>query len=356
MRIPSTPRIPRLTLLLPVILSVILSAALSSALPRPARADDSVATLATGGLVLEKTDRIALVSEDLFLSEKAVRIVYRFRNLTDRDVETTIAFPMPDISGGPDAMLSIADPKHDNFLRFTTEVDGRPVDSQVEQRAFVTPAGKPEVEVTGRLRSLGIPLVPTAEATEAALAALGADQRRGLVADGLLEPQDMGKGTTSLFPVWTLRSKFWRRQVFPAGRDVVVRQSYVPGVGGLSSLSFGTPTEGADEKAEYARKYCTDAAFLKAAQGLARRIAAAGGRGVQAFEQYLSYVITSGGNWAGPIGTFKLTVDKGDPTTLVSFCATGLRKTGPTTFESVVTDYVPRRDIDILMLKTTTGR
>ncbi|WP_273560709.1 DUF4424 family protein [Methylobacterium sp. NMS14P] len=205
-----------------------------------------------------------------------MRIAYRFHNLTDRDVETTIAFPMPDISGGPDAMLNIADPKHDNFLRFTTGVDGRPVESQVEQRAFVTPAGKPEIEVTGRLRSLGIPLVPTVEATEAALAVLGEDQRRGLAADGLLEAQDTGNGTTSLFPVWTLRSKFWRRQVFPAGRDVV-RQSYVPGLGGLSSLSFGTATEGADERAAYARKYCTDAAFLKAAQGPARRIEAAGG-------------------------------------------------------------------------------
>ncbi|WP_273560710.1 DUF4424 family protein [Methylobacterium sp. NMS14P] len=77
---------------------------------------------------------------------------------------------------------------------------------------------------------------------------------------------------------------------------------------------------------------------------------------MQAFEQYLSYVITSGGNWAGPIGTFKLTVDKGDPATLVSFCGTGVRKTGPTTFESVATDYVPGHDIDILLLKTTAGR
>lgn len=352
MRIPSTTRIPRLTLLLPVILSVALSTALSSALPRPARADDSVATLATGGLVLEKTDRIALVSEDLFLSEKAVRIVYRFRNLTDRDVETTIAFPMPDISGGPDAMLSIADPKHDNFLRFTTEVDGRPVDSQVEQRAFVTPAGKPEVEVTGRLRSLGIPLVPTVEATEAALAALGADQRRGLVADGLLEPQDMGKGTTSLFPVWTLRSKFWRRQVFPAGREITVRQSYVPSLG---SLSYGAPNVDPAQKAQYATRYCTEPAFEKAAKALYRRASADGSRSFQAYEQYLSYVITSGGNWAGPIGTFKLVVDKGDPATLIAFCGTNVKKTGPTTFEMVVKDYVPQSDIDVLLLKSGTN-
>jgi hypothetical protein len=38
----------------------------------PSRADDSTATLGAGGLALEKTDKIALVSEDLYLSPTAV--------------------------------------------------------------------------------------------------------------------------------------------------------------------------------------------------------------------------------------------------------------------------------------------
>ena len=39
----------------------------------PSRADDRVATLGAGGLSLEKTDKIALVSEDLYLSPTASR-------------------------------------------------------------------------------------------------------------------------------------------------------------------------------------------------------------------------------------------------------------------------------------------
>ncbi|MFS9599004.1 DUF4424 family protein, partial [Klebsiella variicola] len=35
---------------------------------------------------------------------------------------------------------------------------------------------------------------------------------------------------------------------------------------------------------------------------------------------------------------------------LVSFCGTGVRKTGPTTFEMTAEDFVPERDIDILLL------
>src|ERR1700722_14085250 len=86
----------------------------------PSRADDSTATLNAGGLALEKTDKIALVSEDLTLSPTAVKVAYRFRNLTNQDYETMVAFPMPDISGSVDMAISIPDPASDNFLRFVT--------------------------------------------------------------------------------------------------------------------------------------------------------------------------------------------------------------------------------------------
>jgi len=73
----------------------------------PSRADDSTATLRAGGLTLEKTDKIALVSEDLYLSPTAVKVSYRFRNLTNADVETIVAFPMPDVTGSVDMTVAI---------------------------------------------------------------------------------------------------------------------------------------------------------------------------------------------------------------------------------------------------------
>jgi hypothetical protein len=44
-------------------------------------------------------------------------------------------------------------------------------------------------------------------------------------------------------------------------------------------------------------------------------------------------VLKTGANWAGPIGDFRLTLNKGDPKALISFCETGVVKTGPTTLE-----------------------
>ncbi|SFM25682.1 protein of unknown function [Methylobacterium pseudosasicola] len=329
--------------------------AILAAASLPVRADDSTAELAAGGLVLEKTDTVALIAEDLYLSEKAVRIDDRFRNRTDADVETNIVFPMPDITGDLDRHGSIPDPAHDNFLRFTIEIDGQSVTPEIEQRAFLLRNGKPPIEISDRLRALSIPLVPTVEATEEALRRLGENQRMALIQAGILERQVHKDGTIADVPLWTLKSKFWRRQVFPAGREIAIRTSYVPSLGGLSSLSYGSPDLDPPRKAQYVNRYCTEPAFEKVAQALYRRASADGSRSFQAYERYLTYGITSGGNGAGPIGTFRLVVDKGDPATQVAFCAANLKKIGPTTFETVVKDYVPKRDIDILFLKTGTG-
>lgn len=324
----------------------------------PSRADDSTAALSAGGLALEKTDKIALVSEDLYLLPTAVKVSYRFRNLTNADYETIVAFPMPDVTGSVDMTVAIPDPARDNFLRFITRVDGNPVDSHVEQRAFLSVPGKADVEITDRLKSLGVPLVPTVEAAGAALAALSAPQRKTLADAGIVyaDEVDEGKGPhTELVPLWTLRSKFWRRQVFPAGRDVLVEQTYTPGTGGQVGLTFGAPNLGAEQESHYRKTYCTDGPFTSAVQALYRKTNAPNPK-VGALEEYLSYVITSGANWAGPIGLFRLVVDKGDPQTLVSFCGDGVSKIGPTTFEMTAKDYTPRGDIDVLFIEPHLNR
>ncbi|WP_374309221.1 DUF4424 family protein [Methylocella sp.] len=52
----------------------------------------------------------------------------------------------------------------------------------------------------------------------------------------------------------------------------------------------------------------------------------------------------------GPIGDFRLAVDKGKADSLVSFCAEGVRKISPTQFEVRRKDYTPDAGLDILIL------
>lgn len=69
---------------------VFLWAALASG---AALANDSEAERALGGLTFTKSDAISMDSEDLYVSEKLVRVKYRFTNHSDAPVDTLVAFP-----------------------------------------------------------------------------------------------------------------------------------------------------------------------------------------------------------------------------------------------------------------------
>ena len=63
---------------------------------------------------------------------------YTFRNETDRDVRTIVAFPVPPLEAAS-FDFSINIPFYDkgaNFVGFETRVNGAPVKTLVEQRAL----------------------------------------------------------------------------------------------------------------------------------------------------------------------------------------------------------------------------
>lgn len=313
----------------------------------PALANDTTAQLSTGGLIFVRTDAVAMESEELFISPDAVRVAYRFRNISDADVRTVVAFPMPDIEANPYTNVAIPDGASDNFLDFTVEVDGRPLQPALDQRVFAA-----EVDVTDELVAAGIPLFPYGDAVEAALAKLPADRLAEWVSRGivLIDTYDVGEGMKDHYvPYWRLKSTYWWTMDFPKGKPVEVRHAYKPSVGATVGLTFVEDGRvGGDQAEDYRQTYCMDAAFERAVQ---RAVNAHKGDMPVFYENWISYVLTTGSNWAANIGTFKLTIDKGDPDSLVSFCGEGVKKTGPTTFEMTREDFFPEEDIEILILK-----
>ena len=275
-------------------------------------ANDSVAERAAGGLVLKQSADIDMVSEDLFISADEVRVRYVFRNRAPQDVRVTVAFPLPDHDLVQDFYGDVAYPSG-----FATSVDGRPVTMEVEHRAL-----RSGTDHTALLAGLGVPIMDGADGIagiERALAALPQADRDRLVALDLAEPTD--ELTDGITPKWTVRETRYWEQTFPAGRDLVVEHSYRPGTGQATATGLAHPEylRGESRQAMIDR-YCIDDAFLAAVDRGTRR---AGG-GQPAFsEQWVSYILTTGANWRSPIGDFRLVVDKGDPSHLVSFCGEG---------------------------------
>lgn len=326
----------------------ILAAVLAALLAAPVLANDSTAELAAGGLVLTRTEAIEMRSEDLFISEDLVTVRYVFVNTSGASVTTRVAFPMPDIGGEAFFYSDSSIPNREdpaNILDFRTTVDGRPVAMAVEQKALVG-----GIDQSAWLKAHGIPLALHIEGVTAKLDALPKAVQDEALALGIVSPEeyDAGKGMERhLNPAWILRTAFHWEQTFPAGAEVVVEHRYRPAVGGSVGTMVGSPgymadAEGAAERA----RYCIDSAFLGAVER-ARK-----GADYPPFtETRIAYVLRTGGNWAKPIGDFRLVVDKGAAANLVSFCATGVKKIAPTRFEVRKTNWRPEKDLWILILK-----
>ncbi len=187
----------------------------------PALSNDSTAELETGGLVLLKSSDIQMLSEDLFISTKEIKIHYVFQNNSARDIATVVAFPMPRIStNDPGETLEIPNLDSDNFLDFSTSVNGQPVPVRAELRAY-----EGDKEITALLKAAGIPLAPHRPKTQDALDHLKATKQREFINNKFVEVEqwDRGNGRPShLAPRWSLATTYYFNQVFPAGKEITI--------------------------------------------------------------------------------------------------------------------------------------
>lgn len=334
-------------------LKILTLASTGLVLAGPALANDSMATIGAGGLVFLTSPDIEMTSEDLTVGPDRVRVLYEFTSKADKDQHVLVAFPMPDITGDGDFNVMVPTEDPENIFGFETTFNGEPVDAQLHQYVFAV-----GIEYTEYLKELGVPLNPYGRETTEAINALSDDQHAALLERGLVIPMEYSADPagkiwqTDYTPVWTLKSTYSWEADFPAGETVEVEHSYTPSVGGTVAVTFlSEPYDGYDPAAEYAKKYCTDESFLKAVK---KTLAAPDQPYSAPFtESWLSYIWSTGANWSGPIKNFRLTIDKGRPENLVSFCWDGdVKKTSPTTFVMEAADFYPpwNRELEILIL------
>lgn len=331
----------------------------------PALANDTTAELAAGGLEFVRNPDVEMRSEELFVSPQQIRVTYHFFNTTDQAVTNLVAFPLPDITvDNPDWNVVVPTDDPVNFLAFSTLANGQKVTTQVEQKASAM-----GVDRTAMLQSLGLPLAPQLKATYDALDALPKDKWQQLIDLGMAEISEYGttpdgKMQQHLEPRWTLSTTYYWMQTFPSKQDVVIEHQYKPSVGASVGTEVGyqpvktDPQFAADLKkqiAAYTAKYCMDASFVAAAAQAQQKAKQKGGDTLLG-EKRIDYILKTGANWDGPIKDFTLTIDKGDPDALLSFCGTGVKKLSPTQFQVHYTDYDPANDLAILILTTNTAQ
>ena len=299
-----------------------------------ALANDSTAALGTGGLNLVRNQEVDLLSEDLRVGRDEIRVTYHFRNSADHAVTYLVAFPLPavDTTTPEEANFVLPDPEKDNFVDFAVTVDGAPVTPSIDAHAFALGVDRTDV-----LKDHHVSLNPVAAEVDK----LPKDDQLALNRVGLvlIDPYNVQAA-------WVLRTTFYWEQTFPPGKEIVVEHRYKPVVG---QSFFGKESLGLDS---YKTKYCADRDFLAAAQTkLAER---AGSQNPYLEEDRVGYILTTANNWASPIKSFRLVVDKGEADALVSFCGDGVKKISPTEFEMTARDFTPEHELEVLILRKPT--
>ena len=296
-----------------------------------AHANDSMGTVSTSGIKYLKNPHIDMQSEDLHISEKQIRVHYKFKNTTAQDITETVLFPLPIV---PAVTVSdFADTKGlvDSFRIYA---DGKPVRPQAHVRAYFERSNGSLVDVTSDLKKCGLSDQELMHPWTKKQDGEKIDSKIGACRSAKV--QSMLSKQTDELSYWSSQIIYSWKQTFKAGSVTEIKHQYTPLVGG----SFLPSLKAKDSKA-FIDEYCMDENFLKNFKTV---------EGGSKVYHYLGYVLTTGANWAKPIGKFTLTIDR-EPNTVISLCwDKSLRKVGPNRFQAVKENFLPKKDLDIIFV------
>lgn len=330
-------------------------------------ANDSSSELAAGGLVLTKTDAITMQREDLTLTPQQVLVRYEMRNDKPQPVTLRVAFPMPDLPIDTFAGMDLLDASGESnahnismptnlpdFLAFQVKADGTRIEPSVEVKAELAD-GRNIVEALRLIGGWWLVLHPRMYVSGPNTLSDG-DADRDIGPNMLRQLRDLGAITGSdgvFIPLWRTRITFHWMQTFKPG-ITIVEHRYRPILGGFLMGSEkdklqGSAGGGPDDPRV---GFCIDPAKSRGLLDLTRV-----GRGAYLSARTLGYIVTTGANWAGPIGTFHLTVDAQATQSadagvrVISLCTQfPLKQTGPLRLEGTAHEFVPTQDLHVLMV------
>jgi hypothetical protein len=324
-------------------------------------ADDSAASIAAGGLVPRRETRIVMAKEVLRISGKKVIVDYDFRNDTDENVTTEVAFPVPPYTDDIDE----PDVRLESFSDFRLEIDGKAAKFAADAKAIFK--GK---DVTDILTRDKIDIVsfghfeqgPSGNGPIHDLIRLPKSEQKRLIALGLFSPEsDEPQGN------WTVHLQYHWTQTFPARSITHIRHEYSPVVGFTQIPSPSEPASLAmrPAKAQEAAKidqnvqdelkvlngFCPESSFL---HSMMRGTNGEGELSGTAFPQWVDFILTTANTWKRPIEDFTLIVErpKSDPVQfpqyLISFCSPGpVEKLDADHFQVHLTNFVPKAELHI---------
>ena len=306
-----------------IILPLLLAAA-------TAHANDSTGFVETGGIQYLKNPHIEMQREDLYISQQQIRVAYSFKNHSTQDITETVLFPLPEVSAGYDGNFADTAGLIDSFRIWA---DDKAVKPQIHVRAFFETKDGKKLDMTAKLKQCGLPdielMAPWTNRYD--------HEKVSAKINACLAPQAAKlklKSDDNISDFWSAVIVYSWKQTFKAGKTTEIKHRYAPLVGG----SFVYPPQ-FEKGGEMDKAYCISDDLRRTLADPKRKMR---------FCTQLGYILTTGANWAKPIGKFTLTIERA-PGQLVSLCwDKSLRKTGPNVFRAEKSDFLPKKDLDVI--------
>jgi hypothetical protein len=330
----------------------------------PAFADDSAAAIAAGGLVARRETRIVMAKEVLHISEKKIVVDYDFRNDSNENVTTEVAFPVPSYT---DEIDQPAVPL-ESFSDFQLSIEGNLVRFKSEAKATIKGkdvtdvliADKIDVATFGHYRQLNggdaliEDLVRLPKAEQKRLRSLGLFADEG-------DPQQAN---------WTVHLQYHWTQIFPAHSTVHIRHMYTPVLGYTQVIAPSIeamliarnrttyPHTREMDDTKVLNGFCADRPFLKTLadsaqkrKSIARTEDQKSAAGTY-YPNWVDFILTTANTWQRPIQDFTLIIDRPKTSdgeqTLVSFCSPGkVEKLDADHFQVHLTNFIPKAELHI---------
>lgn len=290
-------------------------------LPFQTEADDSIAAIGAGGIELLQSDDIRMEEQDLFLTRDKVRTRFLFRNESDVDITSLVAFVMPDIQA-EDLMKRDTIPLAD-MLSFTVESNGRKITPDYDLRAILN-----DKDITEQLEKLKI--MPE-DITRHVSSGFAPAQRDELKKIGAMH------AFFDNVPGWNTRLRIYWEQQFLAGAQVEIYHEYKPFLG-TENISPETITE----VSAFTEAFCMTNAQKRQAAELLRQ------PGVRAYD--LEYTLSTGASWKGSIRRLAITIEKTNPDDIIASCLPGLKPESSNTYSVSHENIKPTEDIRVLFI------
>lgn len=296
----------------------------------PSFANDSMVRIDAGGIELISNDSVRMVSEDLHVTRGEIRVDYVFANETSKAFSATIGFPLPaidrDLQNNFDEQAYDLDNPMDDFV---TLIDGKKAAS--ERRMIVrTEAGD---DISALLEKTGLMPPPTYNEPWKYRPASNKQW-------AALEKAASNAGIGSVRGEWQYQLVYVWKLELPAGAVASVKHRYHPWIGGYGLYNRGDTPELRDRRRQMTDNYCLSDNTVSA---MMRKV---GSDGLVGYISEVGYILTTGVNWAGPIGRFRLTIDPPQDGAAMMTCwpdtSRGLVRT-PIVLEAK--DFTPTRDL-----------